>query len=76
MTFTIHQPNIRTLKSGDKHFQIRDNYTLYSRASFEISKDCPREYMQIIQRCCQNGWLTPVANITEREMIFLGLADE
>lgn len=76
MTFTTHQPKIRTLKSGDKHFQFQDNYVLYSRAGFEISKDCPVEYMQIIQRCYQKGWLTPFANITEKEMIFSGLTDE
>ena len=76
MTFTTHQPKIRTLKSGDKHFQFQDNYVLYSRAGFEISKDCPVEYMRIIQTCYQKDWLTPVATITEKEMIFLGLTDE
>jgi hypothetical protein len=43
------------------------------RAGFEISQGCPKEYKMIINECIRNGWLTPVANVTERELIFMGL---
>jgi hypothetical protein len=43
------------------------------RAGFEINHGCPTEYKMIINECIRNGWLKPVANVTERELIFMGL---
>jgi hypothetical protein len=76
MTFTTHRSTIQTLKPGDRHFQIRDGLTVASRAGFEISSDCPYNHLQIIQTCIEKGWIKPVANISEREMVFIGLTDE
>jgi hypothetical protein len=45
------------------------------RAGFEINQSCPKEYKIIINECIRNGWLKPVANVTERELIFMGLSD-
>ena len=40
-----------------------------------IDAKCPPTYQNVIALCYSRGWLTPVANITEREMIFMGLTD-
>jgi hypothetical protein len=45
------------------------------RAGFEISSGCPIEYKMVLQECINNGWLKPVAYMTEREMLFVGLSD-
>jgi hypothetical protein len=37
------------------------------RAGFEISQGCPKEYKMIIAECINNGWIEPVAFITEQE---------
>jgi hypothetical protein len=73
MTYTIYQSQIRTLKSSDPKFVITDGLMVTPRAGFEINEKCPREYRQIIAACIDQGWLKPVANVTERELIFMGL---
>ena len=76
INFTTHNSKVHTLKPGDKHFQITDKFTVANRAGFEIDAKCPAQYKQIIAECYQRGWLIPVANLTEREMIFMGLTDD
>ena len=44
-----------------------------TRAGFEISNRCPAEYKVVLQECINNGWLKPVAYMTERELLFSGL---
>jgi hypothetical protein len=73
MTYTLHKSQLRTLRQDDPNFMIRDGIVRAPRASFHILPECPREYRMIILECINNGWLKPVAHITEREYIFMGL---
>jgi hypothetical protein len=73
MNYTFHQSQIRTIKPGDPNFVITDGLTLANRAGLEISQRCPSNYAKIITDCINHGWLKPVANVTERELIFIGL---
>jgi hypothetical protein len=73
MTYTVHQGQIRTLKPGDPNFVITDGYTQTSRAGIEISQRCPDNYASLIAECINQGWIKPVAHVTERELIFMGL---
>ena len=60
----------KTLRSEDADFTFSPNgLTLVPRASFEVSKECPREYRLIIAECIDNGWLLPVAHIRDVEYI-------
>lgn len=57
-----------TLRAGDEDFTFSPNgLTLVPRASFEISKHCPREYRMIIGECIGNGWIKPVAHMRDME---------
>jgi hypothetical protein len=76
MKITSHTSSIRTLKSGHPCFHIYDKYVSAPRAGFEINSECPSSYRSIILQCLNNGWLTPVANVSERELLFIGLADK
>jgi hypothetical protein len=76
MTFTTHQSTIHTIRQNDRNFFIQDNFTVTPRAGFEISRRCPENYQDLIQECIRHGWLKPVAHMTEREMLFIGLTDE
>jgi hypothetical protein len=76
MTFITHQSQIRTIRSNDPRFCIRDKFVTTPRAGFEIQQQCPVEYKSIIIECINRGWLKPVANMTERELIFTGLSSE
>lgn len=73
MDITFNETQIRTLRPGDPNFIITDKIITSPRASLEVSKDCPYNHLQIIQTCINRGWIKPVAHITERELIFMGL---
>ena len=76
MNIKVHKSQIRTIKQDDPRFQIQDLFTIATRAGFEISQGCPREYRMIISECINNGWLKPVAYMTERELLFSGLSND
>ena len=46
------------------------------RASIEISPSCPSRYADIIAQCYNNGWIKPVAHVTEKEYMLLGLSND
>jgi len=76
VTFKIKQSQLRTIKPGDPRFHINDGFVTTPRAGFEISKKCPEEYRRILTECWRNGWLMPVAHMTERELLFMGLTKD
>lgn len=76
MTLSTHQSQIHTLRPGDKNFQIYDKFVTAPRAGFEVSENCPYNHLMIIQTCIEKGWLKPVASITKRELLFIGLNNE
>jgi hypothetical protein len=58
----------KTLQAKDADFSFSpDGLTLIPRASFEINKECPREYALIIAECINNGWIKPVAHMRDTE---------
>jgi hypothetical protein len=73
MTYTIHRSQVHTIRQEDPNFIIQDGITITPRAGFEISNDCPRQYKLMIMEAIKNGWLQPIASVTERELIFAGL---
>jgi len=76
MDIKTRKSQIKTIRRGDPGFEISDGMMLAHRAGFEISSGCPIEYKMVLQECINNGWLKPVAYMTEREMIFMGLSSE
>ena len=75
MTFKIRKSQIWAIRQDDPKFDIWDGLVTSPRAGFEISERCPLEYKMVLQECINNGWLKPVAYMTEREMIFNGLGE-
>jgi hypothetical protein len=67
--FNVRRSEIRTIKQGDPLFVITDGLVTATRAGFEISSSCPREYRAVIQECIQYGWLKPVACMTAEEQL-------
>lgn len=76
MKITSKISSIRTIKSGNPHFYIRDNFISSPRAGFEISGCCPDDYKLMLRDCITHGWIKPVAHVTERELLLMGLADK
>jgi hypothetical protein len=71
---TSEESKTHTIRPGDPDFNIMGKFTVIRRAGFEIDANCPEQYKRIIVECYNRGWLTPVATITEREKIFMGLS--
>lgn len=66
-----NQIKIKTLKRGDNGFIIRvDGFSIIPRAGFQINSKCPKEYKLVLQECISNGWVEPVAYITENEFMW------
>lgn len=72
---TCEELKTHTIKRGDPNFFIQGKFTISPRASIQVTNNCPREYAMIVQTCLERGWLQPVATITERERIFMGLTN-
>jgi hypothetical protein len=76
MNYTVHKNQVRILRQDDPRFLIKDKFVVSPRAGFEFSQDCPRTHKLMIMEAIKNEWLMPIANITERELIFMGLTNE
>lgn len=70
---TSHKNTVRMIKQDNPLFYLNDGIVNTPRAGFEINQHCPKEYRMIISECINNGWIKPVANVTERELLFVGL---
>ena len=73
MKITARNSQIRTIRQSDPKFTIVDGVITSPRAGFEISQRCPDNYRALLLQCLDNGWIKPVAYMTERELIFMGL---
>lgn len=73
MTMKTRNTEIRTIRCDDPRFDLFDGSNIVPRAGFEIADRCPLEYKIVLQECINNGWLKPVAYMTEREVLFSGL---
>ena len=67
---------IKTIRPGDKMFKIHNGFMACDRASIEISPHCPIQWANIIARAHQEGWLKPVAHVTEKEYVLMGLSND
>ena len=76
MTYTLRPSQLRTIRKDDPRFMVNDGLLFAPRAGFEINRDMPDNYKRIIGQCIENGWLKPVATVTERELLFIGLSTE
>lgn len=74
MGFTVKQSQVRIIRSDDPGFIIQDTFVMTPRAGFEINLSCPREYRMIISECINNGWLKPIAHVTEKEYLWMNLS--
>ena len=67
MTYTTPDKIIKTIRKDDPDFTINNGFVMTPRAGFEISNDCPRQYILMITEAIKNGWLKPVAYMKESE---------
>ena len=61
---------IRTIKLGDDDWLLTNGLVCSPRAGFEINRECPENYKQVIQQCIEYGWLKPVAYMYDSELVW------
>ena len=61
---------IISIKQDEPGFYITEGVKMAGRAGIEISKDCPYQEAQIIHRAYAKGWIIPVANMLESELMW------
>jgi hypothetical protein len=76
MNINAYKSQLRSIKPNDPRFLINDGMVTAPRAGFEINEKCPTAYQKILLECWGNGWIMPVAYMTERELIFMGLSND
>lgn len=70
MTFIATKSRIKPIKQGDRLWQINDGLVIAPRAGFEIKKECPNTYKDVIAECINRGWLVPVAYMRDDEYMW------
>ena len=73
MKITNHISKIRCIRKDDPNFMIPNGIMLSPRAGFELHLEMPIEYRMIINECFHNGWVKPVAYMSEKEYMLSGL---
>jgi hypothetical protein len=75
MTYTVARSKVKSIRPGEPHFSISNGLVVTSRASFEISNNCPAEYKSIFVTAINAGWIKPVAHVTEEEYMVMQLSN-
>jgi hypothetical protein len=72
--FITSQKTYKKLYAGHKDFTFSpDGITLVPRASLEILTQCPDSVRDQIQWAMAKGWLQPVANLPDNELMWENL---
>lgn len=75
MNFSTHKSQVHSIRQDDPRFKIKDGFVVYPRAMAHIMPECPSEIRNHINWALAQGYLKLVANVTEKEMIFIGLTE-
>jgi len=72
--FKISQKTYRKLYAGQKEFTFSpDGIIVVPRASIEILEQCPQSVRDQIGWAMAKGWLQPVANLPDEELMWENL---
>jgi len=75
INYTPHKTKVHKILPTDNNFSITDEFIVYQRAAIHFDQNIPHSYAKIVIDCINNGWIKPVAYITEREKLFIGLSE-
>ena len=71
----IDPTRVKKITRGDNDFTFVHGHTVYSRASIEISNQCPITMRLMIERALCDGYLKPVAYMKDTEYMWEKLAE-
>lgn len=76
MYITTATDRIVELRPTEKNFYISNGFSISGRSAIEISNNCPDRYKKILLESINNGWIQPVAYVSEKYFIWEKLYHE
>jgi len=75
INYSLHQTTVHKIEPKDPNFNIVEKFIIYQRAAIHFDSNIPSSYAKIVAECLDQGWIKPVAYVTEREKLFIGLSE-
>ncbi len=70
MTFVVQKSTTRRIYRGQSGFDMIDGVKLVPRAEIEILEQCPWQVRDQINFAIAKGWVQPVANVRDEELVW------
>ena len=74
MSYTFHKPTTRRLWRGEYGFNIIDGVKMVPRAEVVVLEQCPTNIRDMVNYAIAKGWIQPVANVRDDELVWEKLA--
>ena len=70
MSYTIHQSTTRRLWRGEPGFHMIDGVKMVPRAEVVVLEQCPANIRDMVNYAIAKGWIQPVANVRDDELVW------
>ena len=70
MNYKIHESTTRRLYRGEPGFHIIDGVKMVPRAEIVVLKQCPANIVDMINYAIAKGYIQPVANVRDEELVW------
>ena len=74
MTYKVHPSTTRRLWRGEPGFSMIDGVRLVPRAEIVVLEQCPANIRDMLQYAIAKGYVQPVANVRDEELVWEKLA--
>jgi hypothetical protein len=75
INISINNSGIKEIDSGDPLFTINGGLVISRRAGIKIESSCPSNIVNMIARAYDQGWIKPVAYVTDEEYMVMKLSN-
>ena len=70
MSYTIHQSTTRRIYRGESGFHMIDGVKMVPRAEVVVLEQCPSNIRDMVNYAIAKGWIQPVANVRDDELVW------
>jgi len=70
MPIVVSEEEVKALLPGDEYFKFGANFIQWPRAAIQINEECPENYKRIVQTCQMKGWISPIAYVPTKELMW------
>jgi hypothetical protein len=74
MSYTFHESTTRRLYRSQDDFFMLDGVKLVPRAEIVVLKECPTNMVDMINYAIAKGYIQPVANVRDEDLVWEKLA--